>query len=345
LTIESSPEAGRIGVVDPLRGLAALAVAWFHIAHEMGLFRQDSLAFSTSAYGRSGVQAFFVISGFVIPYALTASGYHVRDYGRFLLKRLVRLDPPYIAAILLSVLIAAYHTIVGGDRFPYSWPQLLSHLGYANAYFGYEWVSWVFWTLAIEIQFYIAIGLIFPVLKYPKVFWGFIAFPLMAIAVRNLNSQAVFVAAWIPFFLMGIAAFHLRMKQIHPLLFALLVIAPTLYAILFAGMVPAIAALMTATIVGLVSLRLPRALVWLGLISYSLYLIHNPIAGIVVSALRGKVPGMTAAFLALTACFLAAWGMYRLVESPSKRLSKRIRYKGGLQRQSQRLEAVPVFGE
>lgn len=311
----------------------------------MGLFRQDGLVFSTSAYGRSGVQAFFVISGFVIPYALTVSGYHIKDYGRFLLKRIVRLDPPYIAAILLSVLIAAYHTFVGGDRFAYSVPQLLSHLGYANAYFRYEWVSWVFWTLAIEVQYYIAIGLIFPVLKYPKVFWGFIAFPLMAVAVRNLNHQAVFVAAWIPFFLMGIAAFHLRMKQIHPLLFAVLVVAPTLYAILFAGMVPAIAALATATVVGFVSIRVPRPLAWLGLISYSLYLIHNPIGGIVASALRGKSPGMVVAFIALALCLVAAWVMYRVVELPSQRLSKRIRYTGALQRNRQPTEPLPILAE
>ncbi len=55
-------------------------------------------------YGYLGVDIFFVISGFVIPWSLYRTRYAIRDYPRFLLKRNVRLYPPYLASIAISIL-------------------------------------------------------------------------------------------------------------------------------------------------------------------------------------------------------------------------------------------------
>ncbi len=297
----------------------------------MGFVSQDSALFTTSTFGRSGVQVFFVISGFVIPYALHASGYTIRNYGRFLLKRLVRLDPPYIAAILLSVVIAGYHTLINGDVFPYSLPQLLTHLGYVNAFFRHEWVNWVFWTLAIEVQYYIVIGLVFPLLMYPKLFWTLAAPALLMGAARHPDVQSRLLLPWMPFFMLGIAAFHYRRRMIHWTLFVYAMLLPTLYALLFAGTIPAVASVVTAIIVGTVSFSVPRPFIWLGTISYSLYLIHGPVGGNFGHSVLKVAPGLpplVIVFVSLAACIAAAWGLYRLVELPSQRLSKKIRYAG-----------------
>jgi peptidoglycan/LPS O-acetylase OafA/YrhL len=44
---------------------------------------------------------FFVLSGFIIPYSMARASYTVADFPRFVLKRVTRIDPPYLVAIAL----------------------------------------------------------------------------------------------------------------------------------------------------------------------------------------------------------------------------------------------------
>lgn len=56
--------------------------------------------------GYTGVYISFVISGFIIPYSLHRGGYTLRNFGRFLIKRGIRLYPPYLISIPVTVLAA-----------------------------------------------------------------------------------------------------------------------------------------------------------------------------------------------------------------------------------------------
>ncbi|MEO8194607.1 MAG: acyltransferase [Gemmatimonadales bacterium] len=316
----------RIAVIDPLRGLAALAVACMHIVHEMGFVPMDTRLFSSAPIGRAGVQVFFVISGFVIPYALQKSGYRVRDFGRFLLKRLVRLDPPYIAAIALAVLIAAYGTWMKQDAFPYSPPQLLVHLGYLNVFFRYHWVNPVFWTLGVEVQYYIAVGLMFPLIMRRSVFWLVVAPACQLLAATS--TQQLYIFPHLSFFLLGIAAFHYRQGLLDRKLFAFAVFMISLHTF-FISVTAAIACILAAIAMAFFSFA-PRPLVALGAISYSLYLLHWPVGSLVGNFVRHSVPGtppLVVVLVSLAGCLAASWGLYRLVELPSQRWSKRIHYR------------------
>jgi peptidoglycan/LPS O-acetylase OafA/YrhL len=76
-----------------------------------------------------------------------------------------------------------------------------------------------------------------------------------------------------------------------------------------------------------------KVLVFLGFISYSLYLLHVPIGGRVIN-LAGRLPHtlpveLGAVTAAMAVSLIAAWLLYRLVERPSQRLSARLRYHGG----------------
>jgi len=293
----------------------------------MGFVSQDSAVFSLSTFGRAGVQVFFVISGFVIPLALQASRYKVRDFGRFLLKRLVRLEPPYIAAICISLAIAAYHTWVDGDRFPYSLPQLLVHLGYLNVFFRYQWVNPIFWTLGVELQYYLAVGLAFPILLGRNVFWLAVAPMCLVLALRS--TQQLYIFQHLPLFLLGIAAFHYRQGIVDRQFFAVAMVAPAFYALVFTGWFAALASVATAITIATVSVS-KAPLAGLGAISYSLYLIHGPVGATVGNFVRGRVPGtspIVVVLVSLAGCLIGAWGLYRLVELPSRRLSKRLRYR------------------
>ena len=65
----------RITNLDLLRGLAALAVCIFHFDHD-GALGVPSVS-RVLSYGYLGVQMFFVISGFIIPYSMLRSGYRL----------------------------------------------------------------------------------------------------------------------------------------------------------------------------------------------------------------------------------------------------------------------------
>src|SRR5215210_4781626 len=71
-------ERERIHGLDFLRGVASLAVCWFHLT-SFTYATPDGWFYSalrrTGTYGWLGVEVFFVISGFVIPYSLHRAKY------------------------------------------------------------------------------------------------------------------------------------------------------------------------------------------------------------------------------------------------------------------------------
>ncbi|MDB5452444.1 MAG: putative acyltransferase, partial [Caulobacteraceae bacterium] len=153
----------KLSNVEGLRGLASLAVAWFHLTNQ---YDWNAIRWS-GAYGWLGVECFFVISGFIIPYSLHRANYQLSGFPRFIARRLVRLEPPYLVSIALVIALAYASTLAPGFRGGaphYSAPQLLSHLLYLAPAFHQEWVNPVYWTLAYEFVFYVAAGLLFPVL-------------------------------------------------------------------------------------------------------------------------------------------------------------------------------------
>ena len=154
-----SQGSGRIEVVEQLRGLAALSVTWFHLTNQY-----SDWVMSSGTYGWLGVEAFFVISGFVIPLSLAGdwSRFGARAVPGFFLRRLIRIEPPYLLSVLLVVLlnvVAAQFSLFQGQSLGISMRQILWHAAYLIPLTQYEWLQPVYWTLAYEFVFYIAVGL------------------------------------------------------------------------------------------------------------------------------------------------------------------------------------------
>ena len=93
----------KIASVQFLRGMAALAVVLFHFSS--GYLSEENALRQLGRYGTYGVHAFFVISGFILPYALYHGGYKIRYYGKFLVKRLLRLEPAYLFCLFCIILL------------------------------------------------------------------------------------------------------------------------------------------------------------------------------------------------------------------------------------------------
>jgi peptidoglycan/LPS O-acetylase OafA/YrhL len=100
---ESQRNSIRVESVELVRGLAALAVCIFHFTKY--LWPAESITRKVGSFGWVGVESFFVISGFIIPYAMHRAGYQYAHFFRFLVKRYLRLAPPYLVAIALAQLL------------------------------------------------------------------------------------------------------------------------------------------------------------------------------------------------------------------------------------------------
>jgi peptidoglycan/LPS O-acetylase OafA/YrhL len=158
----------RLSSLDCLRGIAAVLVMWFHFAYANNNLTHSPLLKASGKYGHLGVEIFFVISGFILPYSLYKANFSVKKHWKnFLAKRFFRIEPPYLAALLLTLTINIFVPLITGkNQVPnYSLAQILSHIDYLTAILDYEWVNLVFWTLAIEFQFYLLLILIYPLLK------------------------------------------------------------------------------------------------------------------------------------------------------------------------------------
>jgi peptidoglycan/LPS O-acetylase OafA/YrhL len=310
--------------------MAALGVAWYHCTNGSGVLH-DGFLYRSGQYGWAGVEMFFVISGFIIPYSLYRAGYRRADFGRFLVKRVARLDPPYFAGILLCLALSYAVTLAPGFRGArphYTWGQLAAHVAYVNSFVHLRWVNVVFWSLGIEFQYYLLIGLAFPLLvaRGRRTRFGFLG---LALVLPALVRDEALVFHYLPLFLAGILTFQCRAGLIstRALLGGLAVMGAAAW--LVDGAAIACVGVATALIIRFVELRSSRVTNF-GSISYSLYLLHVPIGGKIMN-LGGRFVHGTPAVAALLvaamgASIAAAVVFYRLVERPSQRLSSSIGY-------------------
>jgi len=163
--------------IDGIRFLAILLVVLFHV---YGYFRAKSGTYADSPdnyglinqlleNGKRGVQLFFVLSGFILclPFALHYLKKKEKPkLGRYYLRRVTRLEPPYIIAM---VVMFAAHIAAGTYTLAFLFPSLLASLVYChNIIFQHTpYVAVVAWSLEIEIQFYLLAPLLFKILKFP----------------------------------------------------------------------------------------------------------------------------------------------------------------------------------
>jgi len=321
----------RLRIVDALRGIASLAVCLFHLTNGKEDFLPPGFLKLAGSYGWLGVEVFFVISGFILPYALCRAEYRLRCFGMFLLKRIVRLDPPYIATIVFILFfnyLAAKAPGFNGAPFEVSPFQVALHGAYLNAFFGYEWLSPIFWTLAIEFQFYWLIGLLFPLVVHTRFSVRAALFAVLAaLAFRIPSSDLVF--HWLPLFMMGMLAFQAQAKLVSRQGFFLSLVVLAAYGSYVHGPLIALVGVITAGIIHLVTIR-SEMLSFLGKISYSLYLIHVVIGVKIVNLGSRFVSGMPGKLLVLTmalgASIVAAYVLYRLVEAPAQRWSSALKF-------------------
>lgn len=145
--------------LDAWRGIACLAVVFFHCVVEMrlrGTVPPGGLG--GAQYGRLGVQIFFVISGFCIAVA-AHSAWRKKSWGKFVWARITRIYPPLWGALALVLLLKFVGSRMGGSMVQNETAGegplfYLANLSLLNYVFHQELMLRVAWSLCCEITFY-----------------------------------------------------------------------------------------------------------------------------------------------------------------------------------------------
>lgn len=331
--VESTPSLcsghDRIATVEVVRGAAALAVAWFHVTNANTDFPATPWLRASGTWGWLGVESFFVISGFVLPLAMHRSGYRLGDAGRFLMRRLVRLHPAYLASVAATLaLLAVSSRSPGFDRPLPDAPQVLLHVVYLPRFFGYDWVNAVYWTLGIEVQFYLLLACSFPLLTHRA---GGVRFAWLAgaAALSLLPPSDFLVFPYLVVFAIGAASFLVSSGLVPRLPGLAMLSALTLEAGFVHGLPVALVAAGTATLVSFRDRLVWGPVVGVGAVSYSLYLIHAPVGGRVVNLgaryAKGAAAEIVVMLMAMLVSLAAAFVLYRLIERPSLQVAARLK--------------------
>ena len=313
------PEKITINSIVLLRAMAALGVCFVHI--QMGTdLKVNALIDYIFMSGQQGVAVFFVISGFILPYSLYKKHYQLNGFFNFLLKRSVRVDPPYwFCIILLFILIPLPLSAL-------SFKDILYHLTYAVPFInGAHWYNDIFWTLSIEFQFYILLGLLYPIFNKLPYYITISLLIIVSVLCIKYTYRGIIISN-VYQFVFGYIAFMAYTHIVDRKKFIVILISFTIYILFAKSIVSAMIPAFTVLFIMLYKSNVKVPVVnFIGNISYSLYLVHFPVTVFVYRLLSAFTHSPVILFIAcLLSAILFAYIFNIVIEKPALKLSKRI---------------------
>jgi len=334
----------RLPELDCLRGIAATMVMIFH-------FTLGHPNLQVLGLGLTGVELFFVISGFVIFLTIERTA----SYKSFLLSRFARLYPAYwVCVTLTTACIILWSWLV---KVPIHFPHLTDYLVNITMFQYYtsvKSIDGVYWTLAVEMLFYFFILLIYLFKLIRKIeFVGFLTvlFCLLFETVVKTSAYPLYVVLgrylpillYFPLFMAGIVFYKIKFHNTSVYRLLLLALCLITQILLFSstGKIQFITQFQYAIAMGTIFLVfllycfnklnfiVNGVTSFMGSISYSLYLIHGYISVFIL------IPILTHSryfhinfwiavlFIVTPIMLIAATLINKLVEVPAMRYIKR----------------------
>ncbi|RWC34260.1 MAG: acyltransferase [Mesorhizobium sp.] len=334
-------EQNYIATLDLLRLAAALAVVFFHYffrgaAAEGYLAQGYPLAAPFALYGYLGVNLFFLISGFVIAWSAEN-----RSWDQFAVARFVRLYPGYLVCMTITFMIV---TFAGSSLLSASFSQYAANLSMFAPAFGQPFMDGVYWSIVLELVFYgwVTLALFTGLFQKRKLELLFAWLAISALNEFFLGSGAarlLFITEFGPFFAAGVLVHHIHAhgRSLPALLLlaaAFLISCGTLsvtqqwmlghygIAVSLANLVVA-NVVMHAVLIGAVLLRhrvrASALTLALGGLTYPLYLLHQNIGYLAISAAEPLVGKWFAAFGCVALTLFVSWAIWRSCERPAQR--------------------------
>ncbi|MCX5378020.1 acyltransferase [Streptomyces sp. NBC_00091] len=342
----------RLRALDGLRLVAALMVVAFHW---VGVNRNSAVWGGTpeslmpvlhrfSAYGFMGVQLFFLISGFVI--CMSCWGRTPRQY---FTSRVVRLFPAYWVAIVLTGLVVNYAASARQERGHRSVSDILSNLTMLQQPLGVAEVDPVYWTLWVELRFYLLFAFVVAFgLTYRRVLTFCGIWMVLSVVGRGSDNKLLelfVMPEYAPYFIAGVVMYLIYRFGANWLLlgsvgFSFLVAqhqllgtrdsfkygvmhsiswtAMTVFCLFAFGVVLAAA-------MGAFDRIQWKWLTTAGALTYPVYLLHQEIGFALIRWARDHGIGVWATLIAaLAAILLLSWVVHRYAERPLSALMRRM---------------------
>jgi peptidoglycan/LPS O-acetylase OafA/YrhL len=252
-----------------------------------------------------------------------------------MLKRSVRLDPPYWVAIAIAIALSLLASALVKDRANDSFTpgQVVAHILYVQEFLRIKEINPVFWTLCLEVQFYLVFAALLLTRSRAVVLLAFTVSLIWPLRLM-VAPPGLFVGLWYGFLLGAGSYFAWQQRRARPWFYAYAGIL--ILRLSYLGDVFGLACCATALTIHIVArvnligtILNWRWIQFLGMISYSLYLLHNPITGATFRVgfiLTGRSIVTEAIWwgVSICACIAAATALYYAVEKPSIRLSRAI---------------------
>jgi peptidoglycan/LPS O-acetylase OafA/YrhL len=330
----------RLVGLDVLRGFAAVAVMVHHHGQYYDELYPGRAPLSVNFFaGHFGVELFFIISGFVILMTIERKA----TVWAFALARATRLMPCFLAALALATVI-----LIVAPMPPLDTPTIgrfLANVTMAPLLFGQRVVDLPYWTLSYEMVFYICMAAVLALGRLRSIEWIALAWIALGVVFTTLvdvqhhhRMTILLLAYYSNFFVIGMCLYLIQAGRGRPVTWVALMLAiltsargggeqafyasSGLYLVLTASF--ALLVWLGTTAVGR-WVALPP-LVFLGRISYPLYLVHVVLGFQVIrfgvshgwSTAQGVI---AAAAVSLVAAIL----LHYLVERPGQRWSSKAR--------------------
>ncbi len=316
----------RITALDGLRGLAALSVAVHHFCRYT-----DAPFYSGFPLGRLGVMIFFTLSGFLMARLYLGEDFSRDNVSHYFMRRVARVVPLFYVAVL-----AAYTLfLVKGSAWPFApvnHQSTLEHMLFIDG-------DNVLWTIPVEMRFYLA----FPVLwwlaasfgKGTMVLWATVFLAVLAWLEFPEHELVRFDA--VPYFFVGVLAALVPVApgRGNDVLFCIAVLAIVACQPVVRKAFGFTASTEWASVLLLLSMFLliatcaqskfaeialgGRWMVYLGSISYSLYILHFPIIRVCVALGSESLGRVASAAICLSAILVVSALSFRFIELPMQK--------------------------
>lgn len=333
--MDDSKQIDRYRELDALRGIAAIMVVLFH--------------YSILQVGTTGVDLFFIISGFVILMSVSK----VKSGKEFVINRISRLYPTYWFCVTFTFICKLFY-FSGSDTSAINsklFIQYLANLSMFQLYFDVRNLDGPYWTMIIEMLFYIFILFLLR-LNFLKFILNIgVVFSLVCVTiVKCFDKEYVeWLFEWVPLlqffplFLAGIVLYKIKTdKSKIALKYTLFVFCFVCQVLLFqyagrsqyyishleyAFILSVYFGIFAFFVNGKLGFLVTKLTVFLGKISFAMYLSHQFISlVIVIPFLTNKLhihPFVASAFIALPFVVLLATGITYFVEIPLSKVMKK----------------------
>jgi peptidoglycan/LPS O-acetylase OafA/YrhL len=262
----------RIKIIDGVRGIAILIVVIYHYIYGRAVIDSPlaNKLIKSITLGWSGVDLFFVLSGFLIVGILLDTKESSSYFKTFYLRRVLRILPLYYVLLILFLILPK---LIPNDELFYSEIPFWSFLTFTQNFFmisrdfGIGWMA-ITWSLAVEEQFYILLPILVWKLDKKKLVHAFLYLialaPVISLYYSGIGGYIFPLARSNSILMGGLLAIAYRNQRIKDLLAENFNLIMALFIIFIIG-----AGMITYKEVGVIGNAFTQ--LWLGVL-YTLFL-------------------------------------------------------------------------